>query len=283
MGGYKTIMSNDHQILGANTFDFDKTAIIRPPFEQLKNTPLKYTRVVIDSRDRDLQNYPNANKYSIFFDNEIEDVVSGEVVLLQIPFANYNIDKYNNTFVVSGQNVVIEKGQYSVDDLIIELNTKLSAFNISVTYVKTQDKLQFRGISSFTLEFKNHLNKVFGFTNTTYVCDSSTFVLLPENRVNLNIENFIVLHIDGMTINVSSNNVINKSTYIVSRCDTLLNTKAHLVPIKKYFNPIISRLTRINIRFTDYYGNPYDFQNQDHRIEFHFESKKQLMRYSSYV
>jgi hypothetical protein len=40
---------------------------------------------------------------------------------------------------------------------------------------------------------------------------------------------------------------------------------------EKRWNPPIDRIGKMNISFTDAYGNPYDFQNQDHRLEFLFE------------
>ena len=49
--------------------------------------------------------------------------------------------------------------------------------------------------------------------------------------------------------------------------------------IKKTFNPPQARLTRIRLTFYDVYGNLYDFQNQDHGIEFNIELFKMQRRY----
>jgi hypothetical protein len=135
----------------------------------------------------------------------------------------------------------------------------------------------------FTFKFSNHLAFILGFKdiNDSYI--SFNTVLTPSFRANFEVEKYIVMVIDAMSINVSHNNVLHKSTVLVSRGDSLLNSKALTAPIKKYFNPTIGRIHKLNVRFIDYYGKPYDFQNQDHRFEIVYESRRQLNRYSSYV
>jgi hypothetical protein len=104
-------------------------------------------------------------------------------------------------------------------------------------------------------------------------------------RVNLNETNSgIVLSIEHFTINHSSNSIIDRSTAIIYPTATMLNyISIPSVLIKKYFNPPIGRLNRISISFKDYYGNPYNFRNKDHRIEILFESRKNLNKYSHFV
>lgn len=285
-------MEGAAKILGAANFDFESSAIIRPPADVFKNIPNKYTRVCIDSRDRDKNSYPNSNKYVLHLDNEIEDVVSGEIILIQIPFSNYMINKNNNRLFVSVSDtnidteVVLEIGDYDKMSLQNELNVKLSPFDIIVSYNVRLDKFIFQGTGSFKLKFmpNNCLPCILGFSDSKleYVSDS-TNTITSLYRLNLNCDNSIIMFIETMNIIVSSNNHVNKCTYIVSRNDNLLNTKSNVIPIKKYFNPLIPRLTKLTLKFTDPYGNLYDFQNQDHRIEILFESKKQLNKYSSYV
>lgn len=269
-------------ILDSKNFNFEETAIIKPPFEQLKNVPLKYTRVVIDSRDRDVKSYPNPNNYVIELENEIEDVITGEIIIIQAPLSSYLINNNNNTFKVNGSVIVLEQGDYDATTLMNELNIRLSPLSITVSYSQIKNKYTFTSATTdFTISFSNYLSKILGFQKNEYTSNDN--VLVPEYRVDFNVDKYIVLSIREMSINVSSNNNINKSTVIVSRGDSFLNSKANLTPIKKYFNPLIARLTKIHIKFKDYYGNDYDFQNQDHRIEIMYESKKQLNRYSTFI
>ncbi len=279
--------NNQDRILGSANFDFENSHIIRPPNgEVFKNIPNKYTRVCIDSRDRDKQSYPESNKYVIYLDSEIEDVVSGEIILMQVPFSSYIINNNNNKFFVSDTQILLTIGDYDKNTLLSELNTKLAGLNITVSYDSRLDKYRFTGTGIFKIMFppRNNLPNILGFytDSVEYVSDTNN-VIEPEYRLNFNCDNCIVLFIESMNIIVSSSNVVNKSTYIVSRNDNTLNTKSNTIPIKKYFNPMIARLTKLSIKFTDIYGNLYDFQNQDHRIEILFESKKQLNRYSTFV
>jgi len=270
------------KILDSSVFDFDSTAIIKPPFEQLKNTPLRYTRVTIDSRDRNQLNYPNPNDYVVEFE-EIEDVISGEIVILQVPFSSYLIHSFNNTFKLDGEIITLNPSNYTKTSIVNEINRHLS--NITISYEDNRDAYTFTNstTSDFTLIFSNHLSKMLGFKDTYDTYQSVKGILKAPFRANFDVDKYIVMVIDTMSINVSSNSVLNKSTVLVSRGDSLLNTKSSTTPIKKYFNPTIGRLYKLRVRFTDYYGNPYDFQNQDHRFDIVYESKRQLNRYSSFV
>jgi hypothetical protein len=270
------------KILDSSVFDFHSTSIIKPPFEQLKNMPLRYTRVTIDSRDRNQVAYPNPNDYVVEFE-EIEDVISAEVVILQVPFSSYLIHSYNNSFEVDGTKINLEPSQYTKTSIVDELNSKLMPVNIVVSYQNEKDSYSFTGNSNFTFKFTNHLAKMLGFGEIQATYQSLNNVLQPLFRANFDVDKYIVMVIDTMSINVSSNSVLNKSTVLVSRGDSLLNTKSATTPIKKYFNPTIGRLYKLRVRFTDYYGNPYDFQNQDHRFDIVYESKRQLNRYSTFV
>ena len=79
-----------------STYDFSKTAIIQPPpknNDKYSNTRTKY--VLIDSRDRDYNIYPNSNSFTIKLDEHIRDVVEIELISAHIPSTTYNINDNN--------------------------------------------------------------------------------------------------------------------------------------------------------------------------------------------
>jgi hypothetical protein len=43
-------------------------------------------------------------------------------------------------------------------------------------------------------------------------------------------------------------------------------------PFEKTYSAPVARVARVGVRFTDYSGNEYDFQGQDHRLELVFAS-----------
>lgn len=277
------------KFLDRTNFDFENSDIIRPPFEEPKNKEVghKYTRVIIDSRDRDTSIYPNPNKYWIPLEHEIEDVQTGEIVLMDVPLSGYIVNNFNNVLNISGHgSVLLPVGNYDAAGLALVIQTTIRAYgypDFTCTYNNILDKLVFDN-ATFTLSFdKSNVSLA---TARLIGCVPSCSYSLPftsPNRINLNVNNYIVLNIDMFSINTSANSVIDRTTALVHPKNALLNFWSVTNHIKKYFNPIIGRVDRLKISFTDYYGNPYDFQNIDHRIEILFESRRQLGRYSHFV
>lgn len=283
-------MQNPHKILDSKTFDFSNSAVIKPPWEEPKNKEVfnKITKVVIDSRDRNRDSYPNPNYYVIEVENEIEEVTTGEVSLFDVPLARYMIHSFNNKFVVnSNTEYSIPEGNYDPTSLTSTLSTLVAPSSIMAAYDGIKDKISFASLINqpFTLQFSsNSLARILGFASKDVIYNSgSTFDVTSPYRLNLSEDHYIIMYVDMMTINNSINSTINQSTAIIGKGDIYLNMRNLTLPIKKTFNPPIARLTKLRIRMTDYYGNPYDFQNQDHRLEFMFESRKQLSRYTSFV
>jgi hypothetical protein len=283
-------MQNPHKILDSKTFDFSNSVVIKPPWEEPKNKEVfnKITKVVIDSRDRNRDSYPNPNYYVIEVENEIEEVTTGEVSLFDVPLARYMIHSFNNKFTInSSYEYAIPEGNYDATSITSTLSTLIAPRQITATYDSIKDKISFVSLNNepFTLQFSSEsLARMLGYASRAIVYNSdSLFTVTSPYRLNLSEDHYIIMYVDMMTINNSINSTINQSTAIIGKGDIYLNMRNLTLPIKKTFNPPIARLTKLRIRMTDYYGNPYDFQNQDHRLEFMFESRKQLSRYTSFV
>lgn len=88
------------------------------------------------------------------------------------------------------------------------------------------------------------------------------------------------MNIDQFDILKSNNNDIHRTTAIIidNYSNINMGDTPHLI---KKFTPPISRLSRIKVSFTDKFGNPYDFQNMDHRIELIFKSFTQKRKYQN--
>ena len=50
--------------------------------------------------------------------------------------------------------------------------------------------------------------------------------------------------------------------------------------MKKSYYPALPSMKTFSIKFTDYHGNLYDFQNKDHRFEIIFTCYKQTRSYN---
>jgi hypothetical protein len=96
-------------------------------------------------------------------------------------------------------------------------------------------------------------------------------VAAPSRR-NFDGHDTLVVHIDAMDVNQSTSDVVDKSFGLIYRNACYPEyTKATYYDedkMKKTFTPALRRLNKIKVRVTDYDGVPYDFHNQDHRMEF---------------
>lgn len=85
------------------------------------------TYFVIDSRDRDINKYPETNKYRLDIPDEWRDVVSAQLIYGSIPNTYYNITKFNNLFFITEDNIhltsiTIPEGQYNNETLLNTFN-----------------------------------------------------------------------------------------------------------------------------------------------------------------
>lgn len=308
----------DHRILNHDTYDFSQSTIIKPheiSVDDVKKTVIKYTRIVIDSRDRNTNLYPNPASYTIYLEESIEDIIIAELLVAKVPFNEHLINKCNDLFQiqVSGlYNILIgiTNKNYSEQELAIEIQEKLNSHPISQAngytfYVlygvdskfRFISNTPFQIISSDSVEFdfngnevnkymKNSAFKLLGFGKNTY---SSVETIPGSNEItspfvrNFTDSEYISLHIDQFSVNKSISNSTNKSFGILSKNITTLSYISSAAFIKKYFPQPIASLSKLTIKFLDPDGNLYDFQNKDHRLEILLQSYKHSRGYNSYI
>jgi hypothetical protein len=67
----------------------------------LKNNSIKQTCVIlIDSKNRDLNIYPNPNEYVVYFNVPFKNVIGFDIIDSSIPRTMYSVDKYNNSLYI---------------------------------------------------------------------------------------------------------------------------------------------------------------------------------------
>ena len=272
----------EEKFLDHTVFDYSQSSIIKPPFKQATNNEVgkQYTRMIIDSRDRDMKVFPSPNKYTYNFDQDIDEITSAEIIIMDIPLSGYIINENNNKLKVNSTIVTIPIGNYDGSTLAIVLTNIISnvCTGAIVTYNTIQDKLQFDGIYILDFIKTPAIAKLLGFLSEEYTCPCQSIY-----RIDLNVNKYIIMNIEQFNINVSSNSVIDRTTALIHAKPLSVNyvTFSNMY-LKKFFNPPV-KLNKLRFTFMDYYGNLYDFQNQDHRIEILFESRKNLSRYTHYV
>lgn len=274
---------------------FADMAVIKPPetrpdFETLK----RFTRVVIDSKDRNISLFPNPNNYEVNLEDEIEDVLNAQLLNIDIPLSSYMINSIYNSFEVAYdagayQTVSLAPGDYDVQSFITEVKSKLNALfskSFDVEYDPRKDNFVLKSTSAFTLRFSDMTCRFFGFdkgieyTSSESGVSPLTNVLQAPFRKDFKYNNYIVMTIDQFDINKSNNNRLNKSFAIITNNYSAMNISDD-PQIKKHFSPPLARLTKLRIKFFDRFGNPYDFSNMDHHFELLFESFKQKRKYQN--
>lgn len=101
-------MEDYQRILPHDKFEYDNH-VIKPPSIERKDQNKRFNTLIIDSRDRNYNLYPNANDYTVDLDEDYQDVLSIELVSAKVPFSNYLINKTNNIlyFSESNEDIVI--------------------------------------------------------------------------------------------------------------------------------------------------------------------------------
>jgi hypothetical protein len=270
---------------------YSKHSVIKPSQDSFDNN-FKYTRIVIDSRVRKSNLYPSQNDYYLEID-EIEDILSVQLVYIDIPFVNYLINKYFNTLnvIYNGTlyDVVLPIGDYSDSDFLTtmqaSLDSTLGTGNVTITYNTHLDNYTFTSVNPFGFNFqniKNSLAMLLGFNDIkNYTATLATnYILNSEFKRNFKYNNYIIFDIDQFDLLKSSDPSLNKSYAVIPlNYDTLnLADNPHYI---KIFSPPLPRLLKLHLQFSDRFGNPYDFQNHDHRLEILFTSFKQKRKYGN--
>jgi|UniRef100_A0A6C0BFW0 hypothetical protein len=272
--------------------ELNKHAIIMPPESVLENE--RKTRVIIDSFYRDKSQYPNPNDYYFTFDDDIDDVISAKLIAADVPMASYVINSHFYKLWVEINSVenefVLPQGIYTPSELANVIHTALDTneedVHFNVSYSPVTEKFTFTGSSPFVLKFegkKNALDSLLGFSSANYssvAVSSNSNIIVAPFRCNMQFNNYIVMCIDQFDNNKSNTKPLNKSFAIIPNVYTKLNISEDPDIIKK-FNPPLARLVKLHITFFDKFGNPYDFQNMDHRLEIVFTSFKQKRKYQN--
>lgn len=275
-------------------FDYYKNAVIPPP--ETASEVVKYTRIAIDSKNRNKSLFPNANKYEIKLSNEVSDVMSAKLINADVPLSMYLINKYFDTLVVSQNdvthNVQLEHGDYNELDLATMitrvLNTSIGDEQFAISYNKYKDNYTFTSKDAFTLTFgisSNSLDALLGYDKDIYTSAPSgdspyTHVITGDYRKSFDYNNCIIMYIDQFDCYQSPANEMDRCFAVLPSVYNSLSISDHPELIKT-FSPPIPRMTKLVIQFYDRFGNPYDFSNMEHRFELLITSHKQGRRYNS--
>jgi hypothetical protein len=276
--------------------DIKSNPFITPPDEtKTKTEKIKYVRLLVDSRDRDTDLYPTPSRYEVSFTENITDVCSFELMMINMPFSRYNVHTNNNMLHVmknsSVTEYVINPGNYAdIDDLVDALNDVLHTITVTPTVDKITQKVTFSSTGYFEFHFSNGLNKqnksigrLLGFGTENYVshydATNSMYVLTAPFVYNLLYgTDYVVMKIGNVKNYIANSTTLNMCTAIINRNLSLVNNQANDTALVKTYFPVMSSFNKLKVAFYDYYGNLYDFNNQEHCFEVKFGLMKKNTR-----
>jgi hypothetical protein len=249
----------------------------------MNDTKVRTIKLVIDSRDRENASVDNPSSYTYKSITDLNNVESINLVYANIPFRRYLIHSYNKYMYysvdvgVTGANFSLTEGNYTETELAALLTSGFTSNGSSVTvsYDDNTDKLTFTSTDALILYFDvsstgvptNALYRVLGFDRKNYSISGTTIV--APYRVNLSDDKYIILTIDNATAKVSNHSEIGKAFALIYKNSTGdVNKYIGDNFLQKVFTPPINNLNQWRIRFSDYDGNLYDFQQCNHQLEF---------------
>jgi len=147
-----------------NDFNYNSFTIKPPQRNKTHGTITK--TLVIDSRDRDINKFPDSNAFRVEITEEFRDVTSLELVYGQVPNCNYNINKNNNIFYISENSEIISvqipEGQYTNQNLLDVLNGNsgnlLKDMDYKYNFTRNENNLKLRIQSNNPENFVYNIN-----------------------------------------------------------------------------------------------------------------------------
>jgi hypothetical protein len=247
--------------------------------------------LVLDSRDRNHDNFVNSNEYRLNLNQSIYNIHTITVLSAEIPKSGYVINNTNNTLYFQETNgttleATIDNGNYSITEVLSLLQAGMNSVgssNYTISLVNdrvkiTSDltagdnifKLIFNGGIENTvnykrsLYYKNNIGNLLGFIRIN-LSGSSNYTATKLYDVN-GIKN-LYLSFPKLNYNRYYNNDGFAKIIMSVPNNTICYYKEEF---KQEFIPEIRRIDSLDFKWTDYHDNLYDFNGLEHSITIKF-------------
>jgi len=257
-----------------------------------ENEYIKTDTIVIDSRDRDTIIYTSNSNYQIDLDEEYKNILSVELVSIDIPKTQYLINSTNNLlyFKINGfeYTATVPIGNYTIDELLVALKSSMdtlsgNTFTLSKSSLTNKITISV-STSTFDLQFvdkTNQIGKLLGFLTSSDLEELTTTT--APNQYNLNGPTYIILHINEFENLFGKKSSIKKGFAKIPLDAThteykyFKNTQDYHVI--KEFSPPLAKLAQLNISFLNYEGEEYDFGGLEHSMILKIKRLNQSLGY----
>ena len=230
--------------------------------------------VYVDSRDRDATSYPNSNDYTVELKEEYRDILSAELVGIELKKTEYLINADNKT-------VYYNDGTDKTSAITAEKNCTELTINAAVTALAPFTSSYDEDTKKFTLtkasnvvsiDFsKGGLGDVLGFTRKVHTFPSgSNTTIVSDKFANLDGEPYVLLRIEEFDNTSGTSSAHNGCLARIPIADIgfdkvkQLKTSDFGAKAQKIFEPTLPRLIKLRVRLLKRDGSLYRNNNEDH-------------------
>lgn len=254
---------------------FDHTIGPNEPAPVSKKRRSQY--VVIDSSLRNKTLYPSPSKYSVNLDENYKYITSVELVSSCVPTIDLVkiVSGTNDTLVVDGTPVTIAAGEYTGEELADSLELAINATSLSgfiVNFNESSNKLEFENdTGAYTLDIAGNMADTLGLKRLVPSALSAPYGATTQYKLEIQNCPYVMLRIGQLEhFRTTSSNagirdafaLINIKRRFAEETVMLENTNI------KHFNPVLPRLSKLNIEFVRPDNTLHDFRNRDHVLIF---------------
>ncbi len=271
--------------------------------DEFENRLMENHIIVIDSRDRNYDDYPSSNNYRFLFERPYDNVVSVSLLSAEVPKSQYLINSSNNKIYFQETNAqvlagtyltaTVATGDYTLSALKTAIETAMNTagtanYTVDITTLAAQSKLSISsdltGVDLFNLLF-NGGTETFGTKTRTVYLNSSIGPVIGfsrtdrtgansyngDNRINLNGDSYVLLkfrELPYMDAGLNSDGIQDAFAKIPLNAHTD-NVKYHNegdYQLIRTFEQLLTRMDHLDVSFVNYDGNLYDFNGLENSI-----------------
>lgn len=272
--------------------------------EEQENKITEEHIIVIDSRDRNYDDYLYSNNYRFIFNSPYDNVVSISLLSAEVPKSQYLINNSNQKIYFQETNAQVSDGifleanvaigDYTLSQLKSAVENAMNAvgtanYTVDTQILQPQNKISIisdlsGGVNLFNLSFNggtetfsnktrsiyrpNSIGPVLGFSRKDFIGSSSYD---GDQRINLNGDSYILLRfrdLPYMDAGLNSDGIQDAFAKIPLNVHTD-NVKYHKegdYQLIRTFEQVLTRLDHLDVSFVNYDGSLYDFNGLENSI-----------------
>ena len=168
------------------------------------------TILYVDSRQRDVTQFPSGNSYTLFLQSPVHNVERIDLVSAKIPNTVYNLTNGSNVLQFSASsNVSFNPGFYSVCSIVDTFNNSEQVLNVMMTYLDAEGRFIFTGnltsVTTQTQEIADILGLPLGTTASRPIASNPVYTglfptanayVVSNNIVSLEMNDYVWLDIE---------------------------------------------------------------------------------------